>query len=120
MEVYEYLKNAIIPETLYYEEFWMLYLSRSNQVVSLEKISQGGYAGTVADLKMIIGKGLQLKASAMIACHNHPSGNTKPSNADIQLTRKLRDACALVDMQLTDHIIITDKSYFSFLDEGMI
>ena len=119
-EVYKCLKGAIIPETLYYEEFWVLYLSRNNQVISLEKISQGGYSGTVADLKMIIGKGLQLKASAMVACHNHPSGNTRPSNMDIQLTRKLRDACNLVDMSLTDHIIITDKTYFSFLDEGML
>lgn len=119
-DIYEYLKYKIVPVTLFYEEFWVIYLNRNNRIITTEKISQGGYHGTVADPKMIIGKGLQLKASTMIACHNHPSGSTRPSNADIQLTKKIKNAGDLVDILLLDHIIVTNKSYYSFKDEGVI
>ncbi len=103
---------------LKHEEFWLLFLSRSNKEISRMKLSQGGISGTVIDVRIIMKKAVECLASGLILCHNHPSGNTSPSEADIQLTRKIRDAGKLMDVNLLDHIIICGNDYYSFADNG--
>ena len=102
------------------EEFWIIILNRANYVINIEKISSGGMAGTVADPKVIFKAALDGKASSIILVHNHPSGNLKPSEADISLTRKLKESGLLLEIPILDHIIFTDHKYFSFADEGLI
>jgi len=103
-----------------YEYFWILLLDRANKVISTELISEGGVSGTVADPKKIFKITLERNASSIILCHNHPSGNIEPSEADIRLTRKLKDAGDLLDIQVLDHLIIGENKYYSFADENMI
>ncbi|MDX1350483.1 MAG: DNA repair protein RadC [Putridiphycobacter sp.] len=105
---------------LNHEEFHIILLSRSNTIKNAALISKGGLSGTVADGKLIFKKALEESASAIILCHNHPSGNLKPSQADIQLTKKLKDFGAMIDLPVLDHIIFTDNNYFSFADEGLL
>jgi DNA repair protein RadC len=102
------------------EEFWMLLLNRANGIISKQKISVGGISGTVVDPKVIFGLALNESASAIILCHNHPSGNLTPSQQDIDITRKLKEGGKLLDILVQDHIIIGNKSYFSFADEGLM
>lgn len=102
------------------EEFWVLLLNRSNKILSAKRISEGGIAGTVADPKVIFKYALDELASTIILCHNHPSGSVKPSQADISLTRKIKEAGTLLEVVVADHLIIGDKSYFSFADEGLL
>lgn len=109
-----------VMSDLPHEEFWVLFLDRRNAVIKKSNVSKGGVSGTVADAKIIFKEAIQLLASAVILCHNHPSGNLKPSDADIQLTKKMKEIGNLVDVPVLDHLIITDKSYFSFGDEGII
>jgi len=105
---------------LHHEEFWILLLSRSNTVLSQHLISKGGQAGTIADPKIIYKTALENNAASIILAHNHPSGNLKPSQADINLTRKLREGGNLLDITVLDHLIFTDTSYLSFADEGIV
>ncbi|MFD2160928.1 DNA repair protein RadC [Paradesertivirga mongoliensis] len=105
---------------LNHEEFWIVLLNRANNVLSQHLISKGGQAGTIADPKIIFQAALENHAASIILSHNHPSGNLKPSQADINLTRKLRDAGQLLDISVLDHVIFTNSSYFSFADEGML
>lgn len=105
---------------LAYEEFWVLILNRSNRVVHKRKISQGGITGTVTDIRLILKLALDSLATALILCHNHPSGNLQPSDADISITRRLKESASLMDISLLDHIIIAGKNYFSFADENLI
>lgn len=109
-----------VMSDLPHEEFWVLFLDRRNAVIKKSNVSKGGVSGTVADAKIIFKEAMQLLASAVVLCHNHPSGNLKPSDADIQLTKKMKEIGNLVDVPVLDHLIITDKSYFSFGDEGLI
>ncbi len=102
------------------EEFWLLILNRANQIIRKSQISSGGVAGTVADPKVIFKEALEHLASGIILIHNHPSGNLKPSQADIQLTKKLKEAGGFLDLPILDHLIFTDQSYYSFADEGML
>ncbi|MEM6362722.1 MAG: JAB domain-containing protein [Bacteroidota bacterium] len=102
------------------EEFKIVLLNRSNNVLGLVTISQGGIAGTIADPKLIFASALKASASSIVAAHNHPSGNLKPSQADIQLTRKMKEAGKFLDLPLLDHLILTQDSYFSFADEGIL
>ncbi len=111
--------NAIIGD-LPYEEFWVLFLNRSNSIIECQKISQGGISGTVTDVRIILKLALEKMASSIILCHNHPSGNIKPSEQDISITQKLKDAGKLMDINITDHLIVTDCNYFSFTDEGIL
>ncbi|MGD1892655.1 MAG: JAB domain-containing protein [Cyclobacteriaceae bacterium] len=104
----------------YVEEFKTIFLDRSNRVLGLRTVSQGGQAGCVADPKVIFGAALKAHAAALIAAHNHPSGQLSPSEADIKLTRKLKEIGILLDLPLLDHIILTQDSYRSFADEGML
>ena len=103
-----------------HEEFWVLMLNRANLVIHEECISSGGLAGTVADIRIIYKQAISRLASSIIVCHNHPSGNLKPSEADIELTKKLKDAGQLMDIQMLDHVIVSETGYFSFADEGLI
>jgi len=103
-----------------YEEFWVLMLDRANQVIRKINISEGGMAGTVADPKKIFKMALDFNASSIILAHNHPSNNLKPSQNDIDLTKKLRGAGKLLDVDVIDHLIIGNDSYYSFADESMI
>ncbi|RFZ82070.1 JAB domain-containing protein [Mucilaginibacter terrenus] len=105
---------------LNHEEFWIMLLSRSAKVIAKELISKGGLSGTVADPRVIYHIAIQHQASSLILIHNHPSGNLKPSREDIILTKKIADAGKLLDINVLDHLIISDNGYFSFGDEGMI
>ncbi|MFO8236028.1 MAG: DNA repair protein RadC [Bacteroidales bacterium] len=108
-------------QDLTHEEFWVVYLNRANKVIFENRISKGGVAGTVIDVKIILKAALERKiASSLILCHNHPSGNINPSKADIQITNKLKDAAKLLDLQVLDHLIIGEDNYFSFADEGYL
>ncbi|MFH1005005.1 MAG: DNA repair protein RadC [Bacteroidota bacterium] len=103
-----------------HEEFWMLLLNRANQVIKKEFISRGGVSSAVVDAKIIFKTAIQHLACGIILCHNHPSGNLKPSDRDIQLTKNLKEAGKILDVSVLDHIIISDNGYFSFADEGMM
>jgi DNA repair protein RadC len=105
---------------LSHEEFWVLFLNRSNKVIDRMKISQGGISGTVTDIRIIMKKAVENLASGIIVCHNHPSGNLNPSESDTNITRKIRDAGNLMDIQLLDHLIISDRDYYSFADNGLL
>lgn len=101
-----------------YESFFILLLNRANNTTGFAKISQGGTAGTVVDIKIIAKYAVESLSSAVIICHNHPSGNIKPSEADINITKKIKDALLLLDIRLTDHIILSENNYYSFADNG--
>lgn len=114
-DVYLYLKSRL--EDLNHEEFWILMLDRSNKVIGQEMISRGGVAGTLVDAKLVFKPALERFASFVILCHNHPSGNLTPSHQDIHLTKKLKQAGALLDIKVLDHVIITSHGFYSFSDE---
>ena len=102
------------------EEFWILVLSRNNEVICKKRISQGGVSGTVADNKVIFKHVLDQLGSSLIIMHNHPSGNLTPSKADEKLTKKIKEASRSLDIQLLDHLIVNNEKYFSFADEGLL
>ncbi|HVW94425.1 MAG TPA: JAB domain-containing protein [Mucilaginibacter sp.] len=102
------------------EQFVILLLNRCNKVLGMTEISSGGVAGTVVDPKLVFGIALKTCASGIILCHNHPSSNLKPSEADIFLTKRLAEAGKLLDLQILDHIILTKDGYLSFSDEGLL
>lgn len=101
-----------------HEVFAVLFLNRANRVNHFEIISQGGITGTVADPRIIFKKALQEEAVSIILCHNHPSGNLKPSRADQDMTHKIKEASQFLDIKLLDHIIVSNEGYYSFADEG--
>ena len=102
------------------EVFAVVFLNRGNKITHLEIISEGGITGTVADPRVILKKALEHNATAIILCHNHPSGNTRPSKADEVLTQKIKQAAGLLDIHIMDHIIVSNEGYFSFADEGLL
>lgn len=105
---------------LHYEEFWILLLNRANNVINKINISNGGVTGTVVDIKKILKHAIENLSTSIILCHNHPSGNIHPSQADIDLTKNLKQAAALMEIQVVDHIILGENSYYSFADNGMM
>ena len=105
---------------LQYEEFWVLFLNRANKVIGKSPVSEGGMSGTVVDPKKLFKLALEQNASYLILSHNHPSGNLKPSDSDVQLTRKLCEAGKLIEIPVLDHLIIGDQHYMSFADEGLL
>ncbi len=107
-------------EDLSHEEFWILLLNRSNTVLDKFMVSQGGLTGTVIDVRIILKTAIEKLASSMILCHNHPSGNTKPSDADVKITKKIKDAASLMEITVLDHVIIAHDQYLSFADEGIL
>jgi DNA repair protein RadC len=102
------------------EQFKVLFLNRSNKVLGIFELSTGGVTGTVADPKLIFVAALKANATGIIISHNHPSGNLKPSNADEELTQKIKQAGLFLDIKLLDHIIVTSESYYSFADQGLV
>ena len=113
------IMQPIIGE-LMHEEFWVLYLNNSNKVMYKSQISKGGITGTVVDTRIIYKIALEHNATSVILTHNHPSGVLQPSEADKQITRKLKEAGKYLEVVVLDHIIVTEKSYFSFADEGIL
>jgi DNA repair protein RadC len=105
---------------LSHEEFHVLFLNRSNRVIGKIKLSQGGISGTVTDVRIVMKRAIEYLASGIIVCHNHPSGNLNPSESDTKITQKIKEAGNLMDIQLLDHLIITDNDYYSFADNGLI
>ena len=114
--------NFLNPQLrdLPHEEFWIILLNRANTIIEIRPISKGGVSGTLVDPKMIFHEALQARASGIILSHNHPSANPKPSESDMQLTKKLKDGGKLLEISILDHIIIAGASFYSFADEGTI
>jgi DNA repair protein RadC len=117
-DAYQQIKPYLLD--LAHEEFWILLLNRANEVIRPMQISSGGVAGTVADPKMIFKVAVEYLASAIVLVHNHPSGNRTPSQADRDLTQKLKEAGLLLDIPVLDHLIFTETTYLSFADEGIL
>ncbi len=113
------LMQPILGE-LPHEEFWVLYLNNSNKVLQKQQLSKGGITGTVVDIRLVFKPAIQMGAVAVILAHNHPSGTLKPSAADLQLTKKIITAGESLDIKVLDHLIVTEKAYFSFADEQML
>ena len=103
-----------------HEEFWIVYLNNSNKVMHTAQLSKGGITGTLVDVRLAMKQALELGAVALILAHNHPSGGLKPSEADKQITQKLKNAAVALDIKVLDHLIITQKDYFSFADENIL
>ncbi|AUP80327.1 RadC family protein [Flavivirga eckloniae] len=105
---------------LRHEEFWIIYLNNSNKVIQKNQLSKGGITGTLVDVRLVLKNALEVGATGLILTHNHPSGALKPSQADIQITSKLKKAAQSIDIKVLDHLIITEKAYFSFADETLL
>lgn len=105
---------------LEHEEFWVLFLNNSNKVLAKSQMSKGGLTATLVDIRVLFKQALEMASVAIIICHNHPSGKITPSNADNELTKKIKTAGLTLDIRLLDHLIITEKCYFSFADENQL
>ncbi|MEO7263383.1 MAG: DNA repair protein RadC [Ferruginibacter sp.] len=117
-EIAEYLKTNLKDYT--HEVFAVIFLNRANKINHFEIVSQGGLTGTVADARVILKKAVECAATSLILSHNHPSGNLKPSRQDEELTLKIKQAAAFLDIKVLDHVIVSDEGYFSFADEGLL
>ena len=117
-DIAEYLKATL--KDYAYEIFAVIFLNRANKINHFEIISKGGITGTVADPRVILKKALEHDATAIVLCHNHPSGNLKPSKADEDLTLKIKEAAKYFDIRVMDHIIVSEDGYYSFADEGIL
>jgi len=113
------IMQPIIGE-LPHEEFWVLFLNNSNKVISKVQLSKGGITGTIVDTRLVFHYAFETKATGLILCHNHPSGSLIPSEADKQITKKLKLAGESLDVKVLDHLIITETNYYSFVDEGIL
>jgi len=116
--VYEIMKSSFLD--LPHEEFWLLLLNRANDVIKKCLISRGGIAGTVVDTKIIFKTAIENYATSIIICHNHPSGNLKPSDADFKITKNIKEVGKIMEIALLDHLIITDNGFYSFADQGTL
>lgn len=120
-DAYQILKQAWDPNSLELcEEFKILLLNRAHKILGIYNHSKGGVSGTIADPKLIFVTALKANASGVILAHNHPSGNLQPSQSDIDLTKKCKEAGKFLDIQVLDHIILTTEKYYSMTDEGII
>ncbi|MEQ6119092.1 DNA repair protein RadC [Reichenbachiella sp. MALMAid0571] len=117
-QIYELMKPELLD--LDHEEFWVVFLNRTNKVLKKEQCSSGGISGTVVDSRLIYKKAIEERACSIILVHNHPSGNLKPSQADIDLTKKMKDSGKILDIPVLDHIIFANNGYFSFTDESIL
>ncbi|MEK6450239.1 MULTISPECIES: RadC family protein [Myroides] len=117
-DVFE-IMNPIIG-SLDHEEFWVIFLNNSNKIKFKTSLSKGGMTGTVVDIRVLFQIALEQKATGIILSHNHPSGKLKPSEADISITKKIKEAGKVMDVQVLDHVIVTEYSYYSFADEGLL
>lgn len=105
---------------LEHEEFWIIYLNNSNKVIQKNQLSKGGITGTLVDVRLVLKNALEVGALGLILSHNHPSGTLRPSEADKNITQKLKVAAQSLDIKVLDHLIITEKAYFSFADENIL
>jgi DNA repair protein RadC len=103
-----------------HEEFWIIYLNNSNKVISKSQLSKGGITGTLVDARLVFKTAIEIGAVSIILVHNHPSGTLKPSEADKQITKKLKQAGESLDIKVLDHLIVTETNYFSFADESIL
>jgi len=120
-DIYEILKELFDASQLTIkEECIALFLNRNNKLTGAYKVSSGGITGTVIDIRLVLSIALKSLSCGLILAHTHPSGNLRPSKADIDLTQRLKEAANLMDLQLLDHLIISSDSYYSFSDEGLL
>jgi DNA repair protein RadC len=117
-DVYEHFYKSMAD--LPYEEFWILLLNRANRIINKIFISRGGVSGTVTDIRLIFKPAIENLATSIILCHNHPSGNLNPSDADIKITKQCIETGKIMDLPVLDHIIVAENGFFSFADEGII
>ncbi len=117
-DAYNILKGSL--SHLGHEEFWILLLNNANKVLDCFQLSKGGITGTLVDCRLVFKKAISYGATAIILAHNHPSGNTKPSNEDKKITAKIKQGAQLLDIKILDHVIVTENTYFSFADEGIL
>jgi DNA repair protein RadC len=117
-DVANYLQSLL--KDYRHEVFAVLFLNRANKINHFQIVSEGGITGTVADPRIILKKALEEDAVGMILCHNHPSGSLKPSAADVELTKKIKEAAKFFDIKVMDHLIVSDAGYYSFSDEGIL
>jgi DNA repair protein RadC len=120
-DAYNYFNETWNPDTIeHVEEFKILLMNRSNSVLGIMVVSKRGISGSIADIRIIFQAAIKANASGLIICHCHPSGNLNPSESDIKLTQKIKEAGNLMDIQLLDHLILTSESYYSFSDNGLL
>lgn len=117
-DIFKYMHPNIgnIP----HEEVWVIFLNKKNEIISSKEITKGSSTASIFDLKKIVREAILRKAEGLVMCHNHPSGNLLPSPQDDQITRKLKDACTLMDLRMLDHVIITFQGYYSYADSGRL
>lgn len=113
------LLNPLIGD-LPHEEFWLIYLNNRKKIIKKECISSGGLTATTVDVRLLLKKAIDVLATSIIMVHNHPSGQLRASQTDVEITKKIRAACKLVDIQLADHVIIANQQYFSFHEKGYL
>ena len=113
------IMQPIIGE-LPHEEFWIIYVNNSNNIISKSQLSKGGITATLVDVRLIFKNALEIGATGIVLCHNHPSGNLKASEADIKITKKIKLAAESLDITILDHVIIAEYGYLSFADEGIL
>lgn len=117
-DIYSLMQPIMVNQQV--EELWAIYMNMSSRLVKMKRITVGGISQTLVDIRIVLKEALLCNAVAIAVCHNHPSGNVRPSLADDQLTTKLSNACKTMDIRMLDHVIVTDDSYYSYSDEGRI
>lgn len=117
-DIYDYFLPRM--QDLYTEECWAMYLNNASRVINVCNISKGGLTETSVDIRCVLEKALLQKATALVLCHNHPSGNIRPSRQDDQLTDRINNACKMMNLRMIDHLIVTDGRYYSYADEGRL
>ncbi|MFP3833729.1 RadC family protein [Chryseobacterium sp. SIMBA_028] len=117
-DAYSILKNQL--SDLRTEEFWAIFMNNSNKVIHISQLTQGGISQSIVDVRVLFKIALEHFSTGVIIAHNHPSGSLKPSKEDINITQKIKEAGKVLSIQLLDHIIVTQDSYFSFSDEGLL
>jgi DNA repair protein RadC len=116
----EFCRELYTDDIGVFESFWVVFLRHSNTPIGVAKISMGGLTSTIADIRIICKYAIESLSTKVILCHNHPSGNLKPSEADKKLTARLVEALKVFDIQVVDHVILSERSYFSFADDCLI
>ena len=117
-DVYRIMQPIMVNQEV--EELWAIYMNMASRIVKMKRISVGGISQTLVDIRILLKEALLCNAVAMTICHNHPSGNVRPSSADDQLTEKISKACKTMDIRFLDHVIIADDTYYSYADEGRL
>lgn len=117
-DIAQFLRTSL--KDFNYEVFAVVFLNKANKINHFEIISKGGITGTVADPRVILKKALQVEATSLVLCHNHPSGNLQPSRADEELTKKIKEAAGYLDIKIIDHIIVSEEGFYSFADDGIL